>query len=78
MLWHALLQAAKMDGFAVQPQVVDAVTHLGAILDTDLVDGASSLAKVPVALGAYKPIPQLQVIASFNFHNFGFKATSIL
>ena len=52
------MQEAAADGFVVQPSITDAVTHLGAILDTDqLQNGVPAPARVPVGLGVYKPQP---------------------
>lgn len=42
---------AHSTGYQVHPCLTDAVTHLGAILDTDRAEAA----KVPVTLSLYKP-----------------------
>lgn len=47
------------DGFAISPALADAMTHLGAIADTDAPGGS---ARVPVSLGAYKPMTHPKVL----------------
>ena len=61
------LQEAAADGFDVQPSITDAVTHLGAILDTDeLQNRVPAPARVPVGLGVYKPQPLRPRVRRFS------------
>lgn len=51
-LIQPFIQGTHNRGFHIHPSLTDALTHLGAILDTDKLEAA----RVPHTLGLYRPV----------------------
>ena len=52
----SLVQDASNKGFHMHPALTDAVTHLGAVKDTERTCGGSAgSSRVPIALDVYRP-----------------------
>lgn len=60
------LQRINPDGYNIHPAVTDAITHVGALADTDVkADGSSDKARVPVNLGSYKAPKKMKQASNF-------------